>query len=83
MLFVQLRGLRLRIACDTNTCSYGSTMHYEVDVVVRQPLDDNARRFLSDVQRSAHRVLRFRGDDGTITITVEVTPWIGMRHPGG
>lgn len=46
-------------------------MHYEVDVVVRQPLDDNARRFLSDVQRSAHRVLRFRGDDGTITITVE------------
>jgi hypothetical protein len=46
-------------------------MGHEVDMMVRQPLDDRARRFLTDVQRSANRVLRFPGDDSSITITVE------------
>ena len=46
-------------------------MHYEVDVIVQHPLDERSRQFLSDVQRSANRVLRFRGDDRTITVTVE------------
>ena len=46
-------------------------MHFEVDVVVQHPLDERSRRFLTDVQRSANRVLRFRGDDRTITVTVE------------
>jgi hypothetical protein len=46
-------------------------MHYEVDMVVQQPLDDRATRFLTDVQRSANRVLRFHGDDNSITITAE------------
>jgi hypothetical protein len=46
-------------------------MHYEVDVIVQLPLDDRARRFLSEVQRSANQVLGFRGDDRAITVTVE------------
>jgi hypothetical protein len=46
-------------------------VHFEVDVEVQHPLDDRARRFLTDVQRSANRVLRFRGDDQRIIITVE------------
>jgi hypothetical protein len=46
-------------------------MHYEVDMVVQLPFDENARRFLTSVQRSANQVLRFHGDDSTITITVE------------
>jgi hypothetical protein len=46
-------------------------MRYEVDMVVQQPLDDRARRFLTEVQKSANRVLRFHGDDSTITIVVE------------
>ena len=46
-------------------------MHFEVDVVVQHPLDERSRRFLADVQRSANRVVRFRGDDRTITVTVE------------
>ncbi len=46
-------------------------MHFEVDVVVQHPLDERSERFLTDVQRSANRVLRFRGDDRTITVTVE------------
>jgi hypothetical protein len=46
-------------------------MHYEVEVIVQLPLDDRADRFLSEVQRSANHVLRFRGDDRAITITVE------------
>jgi hypothetical protein len=47
-------------------------MHYEVDVIVPHPLDDRNRRFLASVQRSANRVVRFRGDDRSITVTVEV-----------
>ncbi len=46
-------------------------MHFEVDVVVQLPLDDQAKRFLSTVQRSANRVVRFRGDDHRIIVTVE------------
>jgi hypothetical protein len=47
-------------------------MLYEVDVTVRRPLDDQATRFLDSVQRSANRVLRYRGDAKTITLTVGV-----------
>src|SRR5665213_3828399 len=58
--------------CGTNTCSIRSTpMHFEVDVVVQHPLDHQAERFLTSVQRSANRVIRFRGDDHRIVITVE------------
>ncbi len=46
-------------------------MHYEVDITVPRPLDDQSLRFLTDVQRSANQVLRFRGDDSSITLTVE------------
>jgi len=46
-------------------------MHYEVEVIVPLPLDHRAQRFLSEVQRSANRVLRFHGDDRAITLTVE------------
>lgn len=46
-------------------------MHFEVDVEVEHPLDGQAKRFLTDVQRSANRVLGFRGNDWTIIITVE------------
>ncbi|HUD17472.1 MAG TPA: hypothetical protein VMQ59_09420 [Acidimicrobiales bacterium] len=47
-------------------------MHYEVDVTVQHALDERTERFLASVQRSANRVVRFRGDDHTITLTVEV-----------
>lgn len=40
-------------------------------MIVRRPFDDTAKRFLTDVQHSANRVLRFHGDAGTIAITVE------------
>jgi hypothetical protein len=46
-------------------------MRYEVDVIVQHPLDERAGRFLSDVLRSANKVVGFRGDDRTITLTVE------------
>ena len=46
-------------------------MSFEVDVVVHQPLDEQAERFLTSVQRSANRVVRFRGDERSIVITVE------------
>lgn len=46
-------------------------MHYEVDLIVQLPFDDAAGKFLTSVQRSANQVLRFRGNDSTITITVE------------
>ncbi|HEY4929346.1 MAG TPA: hypothetical protein VIH95_09365 [Acidimicrobiales bacterium] len=46
-------------------------MHFEVDVIVQHPLDDQAERFLSSVQRSANRVLRFHGDERRIVVTVE------------
>lgn len=47
-------------------------MHYEVDVVVRHPLDERTRRFLTAVQRSANQVIRFRGDQRSVCVTVEV-----------
>ena len=46
-------------------------VHFEVDVVVHHPLDEQAERFLIAVQRSANRVIRFRGDDRRIVVTVE------------
>lgn len=46
-------------------------MHFEVDVVVHHPLDDQAVRFLTSVQRSANRVLGFHGDEQRIVVTVE------------
>jgi len=46
-------------------------MHFEVDVIVQHPLDAQAEQFLSSVQRSANRVLRFRGDHRQIIVTVE------------
>ena len=46
-------------------------MHFEVDVIVQHPLDERSRRFLTDVQNSANRVVRFRGDERSITVTVE------------
>ena len=52
-------------------------MHYEVDVIVHHPLDDQAERFLSSVQRSANRVLRFRGDERRIVVTVEAHAFDG------
>jgi len=46
-------------------------MHFEVDVIVEHPLDAQAERFLSSVQRSANRVIRFRGDHRRTVVTVE------------
>ena len=40
-------------------------------MVVQLPFDEITERFLTSVQRSANQVLRFHGDDSTITITVE------------
>lgn len=47
-------------------------MLYEVDVTLALPLDDQNRRFLDAVQHSANRVVRFTGDGGSTTVTVEV-----------
>ena len=47
-------------------------MRYEVDVTMPKGLDDRTWRFLDAVQRSANRLVRFRGDDGSITLTVDV-----------
>jgi hypothetical protein len=70
-------------------------MHHEVDMIVNRPFDDSARRFLAAAQVSANRVLRFRGDDRSITITLEthamdgdgavkVALWeIAHVYPGG
>jgi hypothetical protein len=40
-------------------------------VVVHRPLDEQASQFLSSVQRSANRVVRFSGDHQRIIVTVE------------
>lgn len=40
-------------------------------MLVQHPLDEQAERFLTSVQRSANRVIRFRGDDLRIVVTVE------------
>jgi hypothetical protein len=47
-------------------------MHYEVDVIIPTGLNSQTRRFLDSVQRSANRVVRFAGDSGSTTLTVEV-----------
>src|SRR5664279_4537637 len=54
-----------------DTLSY---VHFEVDLEIQHPLDDQARRFLTDVQRSANRVLRFRGDERTIICLLYTSP---------
>ena len=46
-------------------------MRFEVDVIVQHALDAKAERFLVSVQRSANRVVRFRGEDQRIVVTVE------------
>ena len=48
-------------------------MHYEVDVTIPRPLDEQTTRFLESVCRSANRVSRFHGDDAGIRLTVEVS----------
>jgi hypothetical protein len=48
-------------------------MHYEVDVTIPRPLDDQTTRFLESVCRSANRVSRFQGDSSGIRLTVEVS----------
>jgi len=47
-------------------------MHYEVDVILNQALDAKTRQFLEVVQASANRVVRFRGDEQSIRLTVDV-----------
>jgi carboxypeptidase C (cathepsin A) len=48
-----------RLALTTVSCRY---------TVVQLPFTDTAGRFLTDVQSSTNWVLRFRGDDSTITV---------------
>ncbi len=48
-------------------------MRYEVDVVIPEPLNDLNRRFLDAVQRSANRLVGFRGDDESITLILDVS----------
>lgn len=50
-----------------------ATMNYEVEVVIPRPLDDQIRRFLDSVQRSANRLVRFTGDSSSIKLTVEAS----------
>jgi hypothetical protein len=47
-------------------------MHYEVEVTLPRALDDQTRRFLDAVQRSANQLVRFGGDNASIRLTVEV-----------
>jgi hypothetical protein len=48
-------------------------MHYEVEVTIRKPLDDQNRRFLEAIERSANRLIHFTGDDTSIRLTVDVS----------
>ncbi len=48
-------------------------MHYEVDVTIPRPLDEQTARFLESVCRSANRVTRFHGDHAGIRLTVDVS----------
>ena len=48
-------------------------MHYEVDVTIPRPLDEQTTRFLESVCRSANRVSRFHGDDTGICLTLDVS----------
>jgi hypothetical protein len=52
-------------------------MHYEVKVIIPKALDDQTRRFLGTVQRSANRLVQFSGDDRSTKLLVEVS---GMRR---
>ena len=45
---------------------------YEVEVTLPRALDDQTRRFLDAVQRSANRLVRFGGNSDSIKLTVEV-----------
>jgi hypothetical protein len=47
-------------------------VHYEVEVILPKSLDDQTRRFLVAVQRSANRLVRFSGDSTSTKLTVEV-----------
>lgn len=47
-------------------------MQYEVEIIIPKDLDDQTRRFLDAVQRSANGVVRFSGDSVEIRLTVEV-----------
>jgi hypothetical protein len=48
-------------------------MRYEVAVTIPKALDDQTRRFLDAVQRSANRLVRFSGDARSIRLIVEVS----------
>jgi hypothetical protein len=48
-------------------------MHYEVEVQIPKPLDDQTRQFLDSVQRSANQLVPFTGDISSIKLTVEVS----------
>jgi hypothetical protein len=48
-------------------------MSYEVEVMIPKDLDEQTRRFLDAVQRSANRVVRFSGDSGSIRLVVDVS----------
>ena len=47
--------------------------HYEVAVTIPKALDDQTWRFLDAVQRSANRLVSFRGDAMAIKLIVEVS----------
>ncbi len=47
-------------------------MLYEIDVTIAKPLDERNRLFLTEVQRSANRVVRFSGTATGIRLTVLV-----------
>jgi hypothetical protein len=48
-------------------------MEYEVDVIVHRPLDVPTWEYLGTVVRAANRILRFRGEGDTTTLTVGAT----------
>jgi hypothetical protein len=52
-------------------------MNYEVEVIMARAPDDQTRRFLDAVQRSANRLIRYSGDGSSIKLTVGVA---GMCH---
>jgi hypothetical protein len=43
-----------------------------VEVNLPRALDDQTRRFLDAVQRSANRLVKYSGDNTSIRLTVEV-----------
>jgi hypothetical protein len=52
-------------------------MVFQVEVTVRQPLDEKTRRFLEAARLSANRIIRFTGDGRFIKLTVEAA---GLTH---